>query len=109
MPSATGQSWEKYQKKFADDEPEEKKITPLSDEDIQVLKTYGAAPYAAALKKLEKEIKDRQTSVNEKIGVKVPSLSAIHSHTNSYSCPRRSQTQVSPLRIFGILPPIDNA
>ena len=39
--------------------------------DIQVLKTYGAAPYAAALKRLEKEIKDKQTSVNEKIGVKV--------------------------------------
>lgn len=69
MPSATGQNWEKYQKKFADDEVEEKKITPLSDEDIQVLKTYGAAPYAAALKKLDKEIKDKQTSVNEKIGM----------------------------------------
>ena len=39
--------------------------------DIQVLKTYGAAPYATALKKLEKQIKDRQASVNEKIGVKV--------------------------------------
>jgi 26S proteasome regulatory subunit T1 len=35
-----------------------------------VLKTYGAAPYAAALKKLEKQIKEKQTSVNEKIGVK---------------------------------------
>lgn len=89
MPSATGQNWEKYQKKFADDEVEEKKITPLSDEyvnnghdevlnpgldadvaprDIQVLKTYGAAPYAAALKKLEKDIKDKHNSVNEKIG-----------------------------------------
>jgi len=33
-----------------------------------VLKTYGAAPYAAELKKLEKEIKDKQQSVNEKIG-----------------------------------------
>lgn len=32
QPSATGQNWEKYQKKFADDEIEEKKITPLSDE-----------------------------------------------------------------------------
>lgn len=42
--------------------------------DIQVLKTYGAAPYAAALKRLEKEIKDKQTSVNEKIGVKVINL-----------------------------------
>jgi hypothetical protein len=31
-PSATGQNWEKYQKNFADDEVEEKKITPLTDE-----------------------------------------------------------------------------
>ena len=36
--------------------------------DIQVLKTYGAAPYAAELKRLEKQIKEKQTSVNEKIG-----------------------------------------
>ena len=36
-----------------------------------MLKTYGAAPYAAAIKKLEKMIKEKQTSVNEKIGVKV--------------------------------------
>ena len=32
MPSATGSNWEKYQKKFADDEVEEKKIVPLSEE-----------------------------------------------------------------------------
>jgi len=32
MPSATGQNWEKYNKKFDDDEIEEKKITPLSEE-----------------------------------------------------------------------------
>lgn len=47
--------------------------------DIAVLKTYGAAPYANALKKLEKDIKEKQNSVNEKIGVKVityPALSA---------------------------------
>jgi 26S proteasome regulatory subunit T1 len=36
--------------------------------DIQVLKTYGAAPYGAELKKLEKEIKDKQQMINEKIG-----------------------------------------
>ena len=35
------------------------------------MKTYGAAPYGAELKKLEKQIKEKQTSVNEKIGVKV--------------------------------------
>jgi len=46
-------------------------FTDLVDRDIQVLKTYGAAPYAAALKNLEKQIKEKQQSVNEKIGVKV--------------------------------------
>lgn len=34
MPSATGSSWEKYQKNFADDEEPEKKITPLSEESV---------------------------------------------------------------------------
>jgi 26S proteasome regulatory subunit T1 len=34
QPSATGSSWEKYQKTYADDEVEEKKITPLSDESV---------------------------------------------------------------------------
>jgi 26S proteasome regulatory subunit T1 len=36
--------------------------------DIQVLKTYGAAPYAASLKAVEKELKELQQKVNEKIG-----------------------------------------
>lgn len=39
--------------------------------DIQVLKTYGAAPYGTSIKKLEKQIKEKQQSVDEKIGVKV--------------------------------------
>lgn len=43
--------------------------------DIQVLKTYGAAPYGALIKKLEKQIKEKQQSVDEKIGVKVTSQS----------------------------------
>lgn len=36
-----------------------------------MLKTYGAAPYGAAIKKLEQQIKEKQQSVDEKIGVKV--------------------------------------
>ena len=36
MPSATGQSWEKYKKEFADDEEPEKKITPLTDEYVMI-------------------------------------------------------------------------
>lgn len=52
-------------------------MTDASNSDIAVLKTYGAAPYANALKKLEKDIKDKQNSVNEKIGVKVITCSAL--------------------------------
>ena len=36
MPTAKGADWEKYKKEFADDEVEEKKITPLSDEYAQI-------------------------------------------------------------------------
>ena len=35
MPSATGESWEKYNKNYADEEEPEKKITPLSDEYVE--------------------------------------------------------------------------
>lgn len=37
MPSATGSSWEKYKKDFADDEEPEKKITPLTDEYVMFI------------------------------------------------------------------------
>lgn len=32
QPTATGQDWEKYRKTYSDEELEEKKITPLTDE-----------------------------------------------------------------------------
>jgi len=99
MPSATGQSWEKYQKNFADDEKPEKKITPLSDEDIQVLKTYGAAPYGAALKKLEKMIKDKQASVNEKIGVKESDTGLAPPHLWDIAADRQRMQEEQPLQV----------
>jgi 26S proteasome regulatory subunit T1 len=44
MPSATGSNWEKYTKKFADEEVEEKKIVPLSEEYVFPSTFPGAAP-----------------------------------------------------------------
>lgn len=35
MPSARGENWEKHQKSFDDDEKEEKKIAPLTDEYVE--------------------------------------------------------------------------
>ena len=100
---------------FADDEIEEKKITPLSDEyetahsnsiqctniyrDIQVLKTYGAAPYAAALKTLEKQIKEKQQSVNEKIGVKESDTGLAPPHLWDVAADRQRMSEEQPLQV----------
>ena len=99
MPSATGQNWEKYKKEFADEEVPEKKITPLTDEDIQVLKTYGAAPYAASLKKLEQQIKEKQTSVNEKIGVKESDTGLAPPHLWDIAADRQRMQDEQPLQV----------
>ncbi|KAN0066498.1 26S proteasome regulatory subunit 7 [Thecaphora frezii] len=61
--------WEKYTKPDVDQKDDDK-IVALDEGDIQLLKTYGQGPYAAALKKIESEIKEVQKRVNEKMGVK---------------------------------------
>ena len=59
--------WDKY---VAPDEDEtEEKVVPLSEGDIQVLKTYGAAPYATQLKQLKKDLKDIEDRIKNNIGI----------------------------------------
>lgn len=45
-------------------------IKALDEGDIALLKTYGQGPYARELKTIERDIKDGQTRVNDKMGVK---------------------------------------
>lgn len=71
-----------------------------------MLKTYGAAPYGAELKKLEKEIKDKQQTINEKIGVKV-GRSRMAAFLLNSPWPR-NQIPVSHLHIYGTSPPTAN-
>lgn len=61
--------WDKYVAKDEDDSASEK-ITPLSEGDIQVLKTYGAAPYASSIKAIEKELKGIEERIKENQGIK---------------------------------------
>lgn len=85
-------------------------VADVFSSDIAVLKTYGAAPYANALKKLEKDIKDKQASVNEKIGVKViirTSCSTPLEVPRSSHAPR-NPTLDSHLHTSGMSPPTDN-
>lgn len=51
MPSATGSNWEKHTREFADDEKEEKKIEPLSDEYV-----FAKASYKNSVVNLRTEI-----------------------------------------------------
>ncbi|ODQ66557.1 protease subunit component [Nadsonia fulvescens var. elongata DSM 6958] len=62
--------WEKHKAPVTEDDTKQENITPLSEGDIQVLKTYGAAPYGNPLKEIEKDIKDIQNKINEKVGIK---------------------------------------
>jgi 26S proteasome regulatory subunit T1 len=67
--------------------------------DIQVLKTYGLAPYAAALKKLEQQIKEKQTSVNEKIGVKESDTGLAPPHLWDVAADRQRMSEEQPLQV----------
>lgn len=67
------ENWEKYNYVPTEEDGDSKKqtkIVPLTDDDIQVLKTYGLAPYATNLKKIEKDLKDIEEKIKEKVGVK---------------------------------------
>jgi 26S proteasome regulatory subunit T1 len=64
-----------------------------------VLKTYGAAPYAIQLKTLEKEIKEKQTSVNEKIGVKESDTGLAAPHLWDIAADRQRMSEEQPLQV----------
>jgi hypothetical protein len=78
-----------------------------SSRDIQVLKTYGAASYGAAIKKLEQQIKEKQQSVDEKIGVKVHSMKTIPDMAYA-DCLCRNQIPAWRHLTFGMSPLIAN-
>ncbi|RCK56509.1 26S protease regulatory subunit 7 [Candida viswanathii] len=62
------EDWDKYVAP-TDDEPQDK-ITPLTEGDIQVLKTYGTAPYADSLKQIEKDLKTIEERIKTNQGIK---------------------------------------
>ncbi|KAK9468085.1 P-loop containing nucleoside triphosphate hydrolase protein [Lipomyces arxii] len=91
--------WEKYRAPVEDEEKEEKEIKPLSEDDIAVLKTYGAAPYASKLKQLEKDIKNLQTRVNEKIGVKESDTGLAPPHLWDIMADKQRMIEEQPLQV----------
>ena len=52
------------------DPEEDKKIIPLDEDDIALLKTYGLGPYSTSIKGLEQDLKDISKKVNDLCGIK---------------------------------------
>jgi hypothetical protein len=93
--------WEKFEKTFADDEDPNanKKITPLDEGDIQILKSYGQGPYARALKRLDDEIKEVTKRVNEKIGVKESDMGLAPPNLWDLLSDRQRMSEEHPLQV----------
>ncbi|MCP8715963.1 MAG: 26S protease regulatory subunit [Asgard group archaeon] len=62
------EDWDKYVAPSEDEVQD--KITPLTEGDIQVLKTYGTAPYADSLKQIEKDLKTIEERIKTNQGIK---------------------------------------
>ncbi|SCV05520.1 LANO_0H09296g1_1 [Lachancea nothofagi CBS 11611] len=96
---ASKQDWEKYKAPVEEDQQEEKPNVPLSEGDIQVLKTYGAAPYADKLKVTEKDLKDIESRIKEKAGVKESDTGLAPSHLWDIMGDRQRLSEEHPLQV----------
>lgn len=90
--------WEKYKAPIDEDAAQEK-IIPLSEGDIQVLKTYGTAPYGTALKNIEKDIKDMQARIQEKVGIKESDTGLAPHHLWDTQMDKQRMSEENPLQV----------
>ncbi|KAM3160693.1 AAA domain-containing protein [Lachancea thermotolerans] len=93
------EDWEKYKAPAEEEKQEEKPNVPLTEGDIQVLKTYGAAPYADKLKETEKDLKDIEARIKEKAGVKESDTGLAPSHLWDIMGDRQRLSEEHPLQV----------
>lgn len=94
--------WEKYKapvEETEDANKKDEKITPLTEGDIQVLKTYGAAPYASKLKETEVDLKKIEARIKEKAGVKESDTGLAPSHMWDIMGDRQRLSEEHPLQV----------
>ena len=87
--------WDKY----VPPEEETDKVVPLSEGDIQVLKTYGAAPYARQLKLIEADLKDIEDRIKENIGVTESDTGLSAPHLWDVMGDKQRMSQEQPLQV----------
>jgi 26S proteasome regulatory subunit T1 len=90
--------WEKWEKKGGDNK-DEQEIIALDASDIQILKTYGQGPYAAKIKNGEKDIKDIQARINEKLGIKESDTGLAPPNLWDLQADRQRMSEEHPLQV----------
>lgn len=94
------EDWEKYKAPAdADDNKADSKSTPLTEGDIQVLKNYGAAPYASKLKETEQDLGKIEARIKEKAGVKESDIGLAPSHMWDIMGDRQRLSEEHPLQV----------
>ncbi|KXN71323.1 26S protease regulatory subunit 7 [Conidiobolus coronatus NRRL 28638] len=96
MPKA---DWEKYEKRFDEDEEKEQNFVALDEGDIALLKTYGQGPYASDVKKIETDINELQKKINEKMGVKETDTGLAPPNLWDLAADRQRMQQEQPLQV----------
>ncbi|KAH3679908.1 hypothetical protein WICMUC_000651 [Wickerhamomyces mucosus] len=92
--------WDKYVAPIEDENAkEEEKIVPLSEGDIQVLRTYGIAPYAKTIKDVENGIKELEAKIKEKIGVKESNTGLAPPHLWDVMADKQRMEEEQPLQV----------
>ncbi len=91
--------WEKYKKPIDKEDSKNDKVIPLTEGDIQVLKTYGAAPYGSTLKKIEKDLKEIEIKIKEKIGIKESDTGLSSPHLWDVKADKQRMGEEQPLQV----------
>lgn len=95
------EDWEKYKPAddSADDDDKPVDTKPLSEDDIQVLKTYGAAPYRDSIKQVEKDLKVIEGRIKEKVGIEESDTGLAQPNLWDVAADRRRMNEEQPLQV----------
>lgn len=91
--------WDKYVAPKEDDDAVQDNATPLSEGDIQVLKTYGLAPYATSLKDVEKDLKEIEDRIKAAIGIKESDTGLAATHLWDVPGDKQRMSEEQPLQV----------
>ena len=97
---APNENWDKYKKPIEEEKDEkETEIKPLSEDDIQVLKTYSAAPYSVSIKSIEKDLKELENKIKERMGIEESDTGLSSPNLWDVAADRKRMNDEQPLQV----------